>query len=302
MTDYLLDRIKLKSKLSFWRNLAIIMVAVTTIFLVTKPHKVSSKLQGEYIARINIDGEIYEDHKRTEKLANIANDANIKAVIIHFDTPGGSAFGGENLYYSINKIAAKKPVIAVIGTMATSAGYMASVAADTIIARNTSLTGSIGALLITGEVSELAKKLGIDFIVIKSGNLKAEPLFTHPLTKEAEEATKDLVMSTYYSFIDIVSIGRKMPREEVLKLADGRVFTGEQAVKNKLIDLIGGEDEAIELLVSKNVVQKDTPIKDIEMHSHEDFLHSLSLPFKKIGESAELMNKIIKSSSTTITK
>lgn len=295
MSDYLLDRLQLKSKISFWRNVTIAVIMVAIMIIVTNNNNnKATALQTNHIARIDISGEIVEDANREKVLKTIAENDKIKAVIMHLDTPGGTAYGGESLYYSIKKISAKKPVVAVIGTMAASAGYMTAVSADAIFARNTSLTGSIGALIMTAEFSELAKKLGVGFIVVQSGDLKAEPLFTHPLTDKAKAAATDLIMNTYNIFVDLVSIGRNLKKEDVIKLADGRLYTGQQAYENKLVDAIGGEQEAIEWLIANKKIDKSLQVKDVELYEPEDLIGRFSSPLRKFSESAASITALIK--------
>lgn len=133
MADYLLDRLQLKSKISFWRNVALCILAVSAIYFTSKFSDGSgsaSVLQGSYVARIVIDGDIEEDFHREQALEGLARDDAVKAVVMHLNTWGGTVYGGESLYNSIRKISEKKPVVAVIGTSATSAGYMVAVAAD----------------------------------------------------------------------------------------------------------------------------------------------------------------------------
>jgi protease-4 len=296
MSDYLLDRIHLKSKLSFWRNTALVILALSILYFISDFRNGStSTLQKPFIARITINEEIKEDINQELILNKLAENDKAQAVILHLNTSGGTVYGGENLYYSLLKIAKKKPVVAVIGTCATSAGYMIALAADSIIARNTSLIGSIGTIIVTQEISELAKKLGVEFIILKSGDLKAEPLFTHKLTEQAKEATMQTIMDTYNIFVDIVSERRKMPKNQVLKLADGRVFTGNQAFKNQLIDAIGGEDEAIQWLVINKNVTKDLPVKDIPLESKDDIISEFIAPLSKLNTILDYALSLVKS-------
>jgi protease-4 len=285
MSDYLLDRLQLKSKISFWRNVAMCILMVLAIYIYSKSYNTNSAsiLKESHIARISIEGEIEENFYRDQVLNNLAKDDSIKAVILHLNTPGGTVYGGENLYNSIRKISNKKPVVAVMGTYAASAGYMVALAADSVFAGNTSTTGSIGVILITEEFSELAKKIGVDFVVLKSGKLKSEPLFNHKMTDEVKEVIMDLIMDNYNFFVDIVSERRKIPRDQVLKLADGRIFTGRQALENRLIDAIGGEDEAVNWLIVNKNMPKDLPIKDFTLYKEEKIYEKFVGPLNKIN-------------------
>ena len=160
------------------------------------------------------------------------------------DSPGGSVAGGEALHDAIGRVAAKKPVVAVMGGEAASAGYMIAVPAARIFAREATLTGSIGVLLETGEASGLLGKIGITADAITSGPLKDQPSFTRPLTDQGREVLQALVMDMYDQFVGMVATGRHMDPARVRELADGRAYTGRQALKLGLIDAIGGEREA----------------------------------------------------------
>ncbi len=302
MSDYLLDRLQLKSKISFWRNAALCVLAILVIYSVSKSSggAPASMLQESHIARIVIDGEIEEDSYREQLLEKLAKNDSAKAVIMQINTPGGTAYGGEDLYNSIRKISNKKPVVAVIGTGATSAGYMVAVAADSIFAGNTSITGSIGTILITEEISELSKKLGVGFIVLKSGDLKAEPLFTHKMTDKVKESIMELIMSSHDFFVDIVSERRQMPRDQVLKFADGRLFTGRQALESRLIDAIGGEDEAVDWLVANKNIAKDLPIKDLTLYKEEKMYEKLIAPLGKVNVILDYAANLIKTTQNQV--
>jgi protease-4 len=302
MSDYLLDRLQLKSKISFWRNAALCILMALVIYFFPKFYNGNSAsiLQESHIALINIEGEIEENFYREQILENLAKNDYVKAVIMKLNTSGGTVYGGENLYNSIRKISNKKPVVAVMGTYAASAGYMVAVAADSVFAGNTTTTGSIGTILIAGEVSELAKKLGVDFIVLKSGELKAEPLFNHKMTQEVKEVTMELIMDNYNFFVDTVSERRQIPREQVLKLADGRVFTGRQALGNKLIDAIGGEDEAVDWLVVNKSIVKDLPIKDFTLHKEEKIYERFVEPLGKMNIILDYAVNLVKSSQNQL--
>ncbi len=284
MSDYLLDRLSLKSKLLFWRMIALVILTLLILYTIFDlSNKPSSTLQSPFIARISLTGEIVEDRKREQILNKLAKNDKVQAVILHLNTPGGTAYGGESLFYSIRKIASKKPVVAIVGTCAASGGYMSAIAADVIFARNTSIVGSIGTIIITEEISELSKKLGVEFIVYKSGDLKAEPLFTHKPSEKVKEITMQSVMDSYNIFVDMVIDRRKLSKNEVLPLADGRIFTGHQALQNKLIDAIGGEGEAVIWLEDHKNIAKDINIKDISLQDKEEMFSKFIAPLNKIN-------------------
>lgn len=263
VSDEILEKRSLKRQLFIWRVSAILTI-IAILFLGYS--KVISPRRNAYIARIYIGGEIFEDPIREQGLAKVAKDSKIKGVIIHISSPGGTTYGGESLYHSIAAISKRKPVVVVMGTMATSAGYMASLGASHIIARNSTVTASIGILFISPEFSELAKKLGVNFIIMRKGKFKADPLpFNGPISKESEKVLNSLLEDQYNMFFDIILKHRKISKQVLTSVADGRVLTGSQAFEVGLIDQIGAEKEAVAWLSSKNKKFSKLRIRDISL-------------------------------------
>jgi protease-4 len=209
------------------------------------------------VARLRVTGLIVEDPRRDALLAVIAEDSSVRALIVHLDSPGGTVVGGEDLYHSLRAVSKNKPVVTVMGTVAASAAYMTAVAGDRVFAREGTITGSIGVLFKTADITGMLDKLGIKPESLKSGPLKAVPSPTEPLTDEARIATQALVLDLFDFFIDLVAERRPLGRAQVLQLADGRVYTGRQAVANGLVDAIGGETAARDWLAEA----KDIPRK-----------------------------------------
>lgn len=262
--DQLFDRLQLKAQLLRWRVIAIIAVLLALIG-VAERHSKHSPIEGSYVARLNIEGIIQDDPLRDEAISDLQENRNVKAVIVWLDTPGGTAVGGEELYYRLKALAQVKPVVAVMRSMATSAGYMTALAADHIIAREGTITGSIGVIVESFEVTELAKKLGVEPITVKSAPLKGSPSMVEKLSPEGRAALQDVIDDFYQAFVDLVVENRKIPRVTALKLADGRVYSGHQALERKLIDEIGGEDEAMEWLEKEKKIKPGLNIRDVEI-------------------------------------
>lgn len=267
--DAAVDRRRLKRRLSLWRLAAILALAGLAILLFGDPRHFVAR---EHIARLNVSGIILEDEKRDETLAKLAEDDSVKALIVRVDSPGGTVVGGETLYHSLREVSADKPVVVVMGTTATSAGYMVALGADLILAHEGTVTGSIGVILQTADVTGLLKKLGVDMEAIKSGPLKAVPSPFEPLTKEGREATKLVVADMYEMFVAMVAERRNMPKEAILPLADGRIFTGRQAVAANLVDGIGGEDEAIAWLEAQRGVAPGLPVRELRIEEDDEIL------------------------------
>jgi protease-4 len=171
--------------------------------------------------------------------------------------------GGESLHDAIARVAAKKPVVTVMGGVAASAGYMISVPAARIFASQATLTGSIGVLLETGDISGLLGKLGIASDPIVSGPLKDQPSFTKPLSPEGRQVLQGLVMDMYDQFVSMVAQGRHMDPDKVRALADGRAYTGRQALNLGLVDQIGGEHDARAWLAKEKGVSDSLPTEDL---------------------------------------
>ena len=259
-TDLLLDRRRLKRRLFFWRCLAVLAVLAAAL-VVLRGERVG--FQGARVERVVVSGIITQDSKLNDAIDKLADNTNIKAVIIAVDSPGGSVAGGEALHDAIARVAAKKPVVTVMGGVAASAGYMISVPAARIFASQATLTGSIGVLLETGDISGLLGKLGIASDPIVSGPLKDQPSYTKPLSQEGRQVLQGLVMDMFDQFVAMVAQGRHMDPDRVRGLADGRAYTGRQALTLGLIDQIGGEHDARDWLAKEKGVSASLPTEDL---------------------------------------
>ena len=260
--DDLIDRHRLRRKLTFWRIAAIGIVALGVIALSTWFY--GDDFTGsavDHIAKVKIEGTITEDEELIKRLETIRQSSKVKGVILSIDSPGGTTVGGESIYEEVRKLAADKPVVAEVGTLAASAGYMIASAADHIVARKTSIVGSIGVLIQYPDVSGLMDKLGVKLEEVKSSPLKASPSPFKPTNDDERAMVRKLILDSYDWFVGIVAERRKMTREQALALADGSIFTGRQGVANGLIDAVGGETEAVGWLATKGV---DAKLKVVE--------------------------------------
>ena len=182
--------------------------------------------------------------------------------MLRIDSPGGTTEGSEVLFDEIRRLAAKKPVVAVVGTMAASGAYIAALGADRIFVRGNSIVGSIGVLMEYPNVSGLMEKVGVTLESIKSSPLKAAPNGFEPTSEAARDAIASLIADSFAWFKDLVKDRRQLSDEELARVDDGRVFTGRQGIPLKLADAIGGEREAIEWLQKEKGVAKDLPVRD----------------------------------------
>ena len=259
-TYLLLDRRRLKRRLVFWRVFAVLAVVVAAL---AGFRGAGLTPWGAHITRVSVKGIITEDSTLTDAINKLADDKRVKAVILSIDSPGGSVSGGETIHDAIARVAAKKPVVVTMGGLAASAGYMIAVPASRIFARDATLTGSIGVLLETGEVSGLLGKLGISAEIVRSGPLKDEPSLVRPLSPAGKEVLQGLVNDMYDQFVGMVAEGRHMDPAKVRSLGDGRAYTGRQALALGLVDAIGGEREAKAWLVSAKGVPAGLPVENL---------------------------------------
>ncbi len=266
-SDVIVDRGKLKRRLGAWRLLAIIAVAGLALALLAPGQDLIPR---DHVARINVEGIITEDPARDRALDRIAADSRTRALVVYINSPGGTVVGGETLFRQLRKVAEAKPVVAVMGTVATSGGYMAALGADRIFARSGTVTGSIGVILQATDVTGLLAKLGIEAEAIKSDPLKAVPSPFEPLTDEGRAATRAVVMDMYQYFLDILIERRGMAPETARKLADGRIYTGRQAVENRLVDALGADSEARAWLAEARDVPRGLPMRTVRVRGERD--------------------------------
>jgi protease IV len=259
-TDLLLDRRRLKRRLVFWR---VFSVAALVVAMLAGLRGAGLAPVGAHITRVSVRGLITEDRKLTEAIDALADDDRVKGVMLSIDSPGGSVAGGESIHDAIARVAAHKPVVVTMGGLAASAGYMIAAPASRIFARDSTLTGSIGVLLQTGEISGLLGKLGINAEIVRSGPLKDEPSLVRPLSPAGKEVLQGLVDDMYDQFVNIVATGRHLDPAKVRALADGRAYTGRQALGLGLVDAIGGEREAKAWLASEKGVSPGLPVQDL---------------------------------------
>ena len=264
-TDLLLDRRRLKRRLTLWRVLAIGAAGLFLLTLVIRASGSAGVSLGSHITRVTVNGVMTEDHKLLDAVDALARDRSVTAVIVSIDSPGGTVAAGESLYTALSRVGASKPVVAVMNGTAASAGYMIAMPAARVFARGSTLTGSIGVLLETFEASGLLGRVGVGAEAITSGPLKDQPSFTRPLTPPGRDYLHALVNDMFDQFVAKVVTGRHLDEARVRELADGRAYTGKQALALGLVDELGGEREAREWLEHERHVAPGTPIEDLKM-------------------------------------
>ncbi len=266
-SDMIVDRRRLRRKLTFWRVTAalVVIVAVMGIAALATPAGRSAITGSNAIARIKIDGLIRSDQTRVEALERLEK-SSAAAVIVHINSPGGTTAGAEQLYDSLVRLKAKKPLVVVVEGLAASGGYIAALASDQIIAQQNSLVGSIGVLFQYPNFAELMKTVGVKVEEVKSSPLKAAPNGYEPTSPEARAALDALVKDSYAWFRGLVKSRRNMDEATLQTVADGRVFTGRQALGLKLVDQLGDEKTAVAWLVAEKKIGADLPVKDFKLN------------------------------------
>jgi protease-4 len=278
--DQIVDRRRMRRKLTFWRVFAVLLAICAVIGIgaaVRSPGMdVLTGRSGASIARVTITGLIRSDQDRVAAFDRLAN-SRVKAVIVHINSPGGTTAGSEELHHSLIGLKSKKPMVVVVDGLAASGGYIAAIAADHIVAQETSLVGSIGVLFQFPNVGELLSKVGVSMEEIKSSPLKAAPNGFEPTSPAARAAIADLVQDSYDWFRDLVKTRRQLDDAGLDRVADGRVFTGRQGVPLRLVDELGDEQTAIAWLAKESNIDPKTPVRDYPLHdrfSDLPFLHT----------------------------
>ena len=261
-TETILDRRRLRRNMAFWRVLAVLAVVLAVGMAFVGSAGMKDLFGQKQIARVSITGTIMEDRDQLKMFGKIAENDDVKALILYVNSPGGTTTGGEAIYGALREIAKKKPVVAQFGTVAASAGYIVGLGTDHIVSRGNSITGSIGVIVQWPEVTELLGKIGVKVNEVKSGVLKAEPSIFKELDEAGRQATQNMVSDSFKWFLGLVETRRGINTADVPGLVEGRIFSGREALKYKLVDQIGGEDEAVQWLVKERGVEKDLAIVD----------------------------------------
>ena len=268
--DLLLDRRRLKRGRAIWRALAVLAVcaALAAWFGTAGIGDEQFARLGAArspVVRLEVRGTITDDRDVTDAIDRAADDAAVRGLILAVDSPGGTLAGGESIHAALTRFRERgKPIVAVMGGTAASAGYMISLPAERILARDSTLTGSIGVLLQSFNVSELLRNLGIRPLTLASGPLKAQPNPFEPLSEDGRRVLEGVMADLQNRFVGMVAAGRRMPEDRVRALADGRIYTGRQALENGLIDAIGGEREARAHLLAAHGIPAAPRARDLD--------------------------------------
>lgn len=287
--DAIVDRRRMRRKLTFWRVVALLVVVLAVaIGAIMLAPKTGLTPGDNAIARIKIQGLIRGNQTRVEALERLGK-SNARAVIVHLDSPGGTTAGAEQLYDALRTLQARKPMVVVIDGLAASGAYIAALSAEHIVAHDTSLVGSIGVLFQYPNFTEVLKTIGIKVESIKSSPLKAAPSGFEPTSAEAHAAIEAIVLDSYAWFKTLVKTRRNLDDAQLAKVADGRVFTGRQGLPLKLVDELGNEKTALAWLARVKKVPANTPVRDYKLEprfSELSFLHVAAWGAQAVGLSA----------------
>lgn len=246
-------------KYTLLKGLGILFLAIMGLFVVVFFYTyltggevgVLTFMGGEGIGVLPVEGAINESRLVLQNLKRFGEIKEIKAVVVRVDSPGGGVAPTQEIYEEIEKLKKKKPIVASLGGMATSGGYYIASACNQIVANPGTLTGSIGVIMELGNVEELMRKLGYKGTSIKSGPHKDIGSPLRPLSSEGRTILQALVDNVHEQFVRAVARGRGMPEAKVRELADGRVYSGEQAKELGLVDVLGNMEDAIDLAAKR---------------------------------------------------
>jgi protease IV len=252
---------------AFWRGFFVALLLVLIVSVTTIVERIQAG--SRQIARVDVAGVITEDLDLERLLRQLRERGNVEAVILRINSPGGTTVGSEALFDSVRRIAEEKPVVAVLGEIAASGGYIAALSADHIVSRGNTLTGSIGVILEYPDVTALLDRLGVDIETFRSSEFKAEPAPYRPITPEGRRQSEALVAESFDWFRALVADRRGLEGQALDAVANGAVFTGRIALEAGLVDALGGETEALDWLESQREGLGDLPVRTWEVERDE---------------------------------
>jgi protease-4 len=206
---------------------------------------------GEKVGVVEVKGVISESDDVVEALKTFEKTPRVRAVVVRIESPGGGVAASQEIYNAIRHLRETKPVVASMGGVAASGGYYIASACDTIVANPGTITGSIGVIMELGNVEGLLQKLGVQPEIVKAGNYKDMGSVVRPMTDAERGLFQEMLDSVHTQFITAVATGRRMDKDQVRTLADGRIFSGEQAKVAGLVDELGGLEEAVALAANR---------------------------------------------------
>ncbi|HBH41301.1 MAG TPA: signal peptide peptidase SppA [Rhizobiales bacterium] len=302
--ESVIDRRRLKRRLTMWRIAAVVLglLLIGALLLSDKQVAATAGIL-PHIARVDISGVITDDRKMSELLDKVGKADQVKAVILDINSPGGTTTGGEAMYAAVRRLAGKKPVVAVCGTLATSAAYIVALATDRIFVYGNTITGSVGVIFQWVDVTELMHTIGVKVEEVKSGPLKAVPSPFEPADEKARALSEEMVQEAKVWFVDLVAKRRDIDPQSIPGLTDGRIYSGRQAVELKLVDEIGDERSAVAWLHKERKVPAGLKIVDWKPETETFGLFGWLFQSLAgaVGISAERISGLVSQISATLT-
>jgi protease IV len=227
-------------------GIVVLFIGTVWIFMATLGEE-GLPTGGPKVAVVEIEGIIVDGAAAVRELREHADNPSIKAVVLRVNSPGGVVAPTQEIFAAIQRARkAGKPVVASLGAVAASGGYYVAVAADRIYANPGTLTGSIGVVMQLANLEGLLKKVGVDYVVVKAGAYKDVGNFARTMSPEERKMLQALLDDVYSQFVEAVSEGRGLEKKDVLAFAEGRIYSGQQALALKMVDELGGFEEAVE--------------------------------------------------------
>lgn len=231
-----------------WGMIILIILLVSYVSQKKTYEGVNLASGGDKVAVVELFGLIANSESVVRQLRTYGEHGSVKAIVLRIDSPGGDVAAAQEIYETVRRVRdGGKPVVASMGNVAASGGYYVACGSDTIVANPGTVTGSIGVIAEFPNMQELLKKVGIKFEVVKSGQYKDTGSPHRDLTPADRRYLQAFVNDAYEQFVDVVARERNLPRKKVIMLADGRIFTGRQALQHGLVDLLGDYEVAIKL-------------------------------------------------------
>ena len=258
--DFYEERRRSWRRSAFWKGFVVAAILAPIIAALTLPSAFEAR--GAHVARYSVSGVITDDPERDRLIRDLAEDDAVRAVVVRINSPGGTTAGSEALYETLRAVAVTKPVVAVMSEVAASGGYVAAIAADHIVARGNTLTGSMRVIMEYPDLTGLIDRLGIGIETVRSSDLKAEPSPYRPTNPEARARDEAMIEDSYQWFRGLVGERRDLSGAGLDSVANGGVFSGRQALESGLVDEIGGEPEALAWLESRETGLGDLPVRE----------------------------------------
>ena len=230
-------------------TIVIVALAFTVVNLALTGDRLALSPLGGRVGLVEIIGEIDDPEPIVDQLDRMERDTSVRAVVIRLDSPGGGVAASQEIYEAVKKLRedGKKPVVASMGGVAASGAYYVACAADSIVANAGTLTGSIGVIMQFPNTEDLFRKVGIRFETVKTGKYKDIGNMWRPMTDDERKLLQDVLSNVYDQFVDAIVEGRSLVKEDILPYADGRIFSGDQALQYGFVDRLGDLDDAIRL-------------------------------------------------------